>query len=444
MLHLMIAKQKKQKERAKELWNLRDDLKKEWTREEADEYAQLSTDMEKTQKDIEDRIKYQKYVSEDVKDKAEKKFERETSDVGIPNLIRHLLHQSSISGHSDFPKEDAGKIKEFVRENENIYGGNAPQNGISIPPDAFRNTQKEYKRAVLLSGNTAASTEYLEPMTLDVLYSKSIFGPDALGVKARQVGSYSSYKIVKLNDPTAQRSNFKAEGASLDTRDVTVTEELSLEPKRGGRIITVSDLFMKTSRDNSVLERNMLMEFGSWWSDQALNANNSANAERVSGLLRDAGLSTVDAGANGDAISWTKLITAIEKQELANVPTGLKRCFVCNPAVKTRAWDTLIKQASGSELIYQNGMMAGLKTVSTNHITKAGSKGSGRNLSDVLLTIPEFIVMPVWFLPTIQLNELAKEYWEKGLVGLKISAWQNIAFERSNLHVLIKDIKTTA
>ena len=48
--------------------------------------------MEKTQKDIEDRIKYQKYVSEDVKDKAEKKFERETSDVGIPNLIRHLLH----------------------------------------------------------------------------------------------------------------------------------------------------------------------------------------------------------------------------------------------------------------------------------------------------------------------------------------------------------------
>ena len=30
MLHLMIAKQKKQKERAKELWNLRDDLKKEW------------------------------------------------------------------------------------------------------------------------------------------------------------------------------------------------------------------------------------------------------------------------------------------------------------------------------------------------------------------------------------------------------------------------------
>ena len=137
-----------------------------------------------------------------------------------------------------------------------------------------------------MSGNTAASTEYLEPMTLDVLYSKSIFGPDALGVKARQVGSYSSYKIVKLNDPTAQRSNFKAEGASLDTRDVTVTEELSLEPKRGGRIITVSDLFMKTSRDNSVLERNMLMEFGSWWSDQALNANNSANAERVSGLVK--------------------------------------------------------------------------------------------------------------------------------------------------------------
>ena len=54
----------------------------------------------------------------------------------------------------------------------------------------------------------------------------------------------------------------KGETDALDQRELTVDEEFSLEPKKMGRILTVSNLFLTQSKDPNLVERALLKEYG--------------------------------------------------------------------------------------------------------------------------------------------------------------------------------------
>ena len=80
------------------------------------------------------------------------------------------------------------------------------------------------------------------------------------------------YKVVKFVDSATNRSSAKAEGADLDVRDVTITEEYALSPKRSGRIIEVSNLWLRQSKDPGVVERALLKEWATYYDKQHLTA----------------------------------------------------------------------------------------------------------------------------------------------------------------------------
>ena len=101
---------------------------------------------------------------------------------------------------------------------------------------------------------------------------------------------------------------------------------------------------------------------------------------RMTGILRDANLLKIEAGTNGDALDWTKLIKATEQIELKNgSDVGLS--WVINPQTKRKASDVLRKQASGSKLLFENGILADRPTATTTIMPGNRTKGSGTNLS---------------------------------------------------------------
>ena len=81
-----------------------------WTREQSIEYERLASEVKELQKEIDQRIEYQRYISNDQTSKDEKKFKRETKDIGILDLMKSLVARKS--GNSKLV--DTGKVNEFV------------------------------------------------------------------------------------------------------------------------------------------------------------------------------------------------------------------------------------------------------------------------------------------------------------------------------------------
>ena len=240
MQQLHILNQKKQaiQDRMTALWDVRDKEKKEWTREQKTEYEQLENDAKSVATELNQRLEYQRYLT-NAKSEDEKKYERQTKSIGIGSLCRYLLYKKH--GQNEF-KEDMGKIDEFTREAQNEYGASNGPGEISIPPQAFRNQVQIFRRALTTatnSGGEGIEDIVFEP-TLDVLYANSVLG--RIGAKTKQLPAGSgAYKVVKLVDTEANRSSAKAEGADLDERELTVNDVFELSPKRLGRIVRVSN-----------------------------------------------------------------------------------------------------------------------------------------------------------------------------------------------------------
>ena len=153
MLHVLQQKKTKVTDRMKELWALKDKEGKSWTREQSEEYSRLETDASALEKELKQRIEYQRIVQSN-KSVDEKRFERETKGIGIHSLLRSLIYKQT--GDSDF-KEDTGKVSEFTRESELSEGGvrDKPPGALAIPGRALMHTFKRALTTADASGGEA-------------------------------------------------------------------------------------------------------------------------------------------------------------------------------------------------------------------------------------------------------------------------------------------------
>ena len=311
MLHNLTQSKSKKIDAMQKLWSVKDSGK--WTREQSIEYERLASEVKELQKEIDQRIEYQRYISNDQTSKDEKKFKRETKDIGILDLMKSLVARKS--GNSKLV--DTGKVNEFCREAELEHGQQTPLDGISIPPQAFTHTNKErvqhYQRALTTASASGGESiqDFIETPTLDVLYAKTVLAKVGARVKELPAGT-GNFKVVKFSDPTAQSL---AEGASATPAEVTVAEEFDLEPKRVSKVVVISNLWLKQSKDSGVVERGLLKSFGSHIDRLALNGTGSAN--QPTGILRDSSLLSVDVSSTantGAQLSlWEKLVQKAER-----------------------------------------------------------------------------------------------------------------------------------
>ena len=446
MLHNLTKSKSKKVDAMQELWEIKNSGQA-WTRDQSTKYEKLASEVKELQKEIDQRIEYQRYISNDVVSKSEKKFRKETSNISILDLMKSLVARKS--GNNKLV--DTGKVNEFTREAEIEYGQQTPLDGISIPPAAFTHTNKErmqtYQRALTTADASGGESiqDFIETPTLDVLYAKTVLAK--VGAKVKELpAATGNFKVVKFSDPTAQASSAKAEGAALDTREVTIAEEFDLEPKRAGRIIVVSNLWMKQSKDPGAVERALLAEYASKVDDFCLNGTGTSN--QPTGIVKDADLLKVAAttGANvGDAITLDKLVKSIEALELKN-QTAMGTSFIINPKVKRKCSTVLRAQAAGADFLYQNNMLLDRPTAVTTLMPSNLQKGtSTANLSNIFLTTPDLICWPVWGLATISLSDTAETWFKADQTAFRIQSYFNVALERpDSSHCLIENLITEA
>lgn len=446
MLHNLTQSKSKKVDAMQSLWKIKDEGK-QWTREQSTEYEKLASEVKELQKEIDQRIEYQRYVSNDQTSNDERKFKRETSNIGILDLMKSLVARKSGNNMG----VDAGKVNEFCREAENNYGCSQPLEGLSIPPEAFRHTNKEqlqsYQRALTTADASGGESiqDFIETPTLDVLYAKTVLSK--VGAKVKELpAATGNYKVVKFVDSSTNRSSAKAEGDALDVRDVTIAEEFDLEPKRAGRIIVVSNLWMRQSKDPGVVERGMLKEFASKIDDFSLNGTGTNN--QPLGIVKDADLLKVaaTAGANaGDAITLEKLVKSIEAIELKNA-SAMGTSFIINPKVKRKSAVTLKSSSANSDFLFERGRLLDMPTAVTTLMPSNIQKGtSTANLSNIFLTTPELICWPVWGLATLSLSDTAETWFKADQTAFRIQSYFNVALERpDSSHCLIENLITEA
>ena len=82
MLHTLLQKKTALTDQMRTLWDKRDKDKKDWTDEETKSYERMSSEVDKLQKEIEQRSLFLKQTEAD-KPAAEKKFERESESKGF-------------------------------------------------------------------------------------------------------------------------------------------------------------------------------------------------------------------------------------------------------------------------------------------------------------------------------------------------------------------------
>ena len=443
MLHLLNQKKSEIQKKMADLWKLKDDEKKSWTREQATEYETLEKDIKEVSKEIDQRIEYQRHIQNE-KPEAEKKFEKETDNIGVGGLVKALIYKKY--GDSAF-KCDLGKVNEFTREAENQYGNsNTPVGSISIPPRAFKATLNEYKRDLMTTETSGGRgiQDYLETPTLDVLYAKTVLGKVGAKVKELSQGT-GSYKVVKLVDSASDRSSTKAEGTALDTRNLMIAEEFELSPKRLGRIVVVSNLWLRQAKDPGVVERALLKEWASAFDAQALNGDGLTT--NIKGILRTTGLleapQKTGLGANvGDTLSWEKLTQAVEKIEKAN-GSSMDLAWLINPETKRKSSNILKSATSGSKFIFEGNMLGGKRTAVSTLIPNNVSRGTKNNLSNLLLVAPSMVCIVHWSLPAISLSDTGKDWFEQDETAFRVQGYCNVGLERPDTsHCLVKQIDT--
>ena len=200
MLHNLTKSKSKKVDAMQALWKIKDEGK-QWTREQSTEYEKLASEVKELQKEIDQRIEYQRYISNDQTSKDEKKFKKETSNIGILDLMKSLVARKSGNNMG----VDAGKVNEFCREAENNYGCSQPIEGLSIPPQAFTHTNIErrvqhYQRALTTAAASGGESiqDFIETPTLDVLYAKTVLAK--VGAKVKELpAATGNYKVVKFS-----------------------------------------------------------------------------------------------------------------------------------------------------------------------------------------------------------------------------------------------------
>ena len=447
MLHNLIQDKTKLMDKMTQLWKIREEGKT-FTREQESEYDKMSTQVKALNKTIRDRQEYLEYMRSS-ESKDESKFKFQMRSVGILDLMKTLVARRE---GSQLPGCDIGKVNEFVRNYEMESGIQTPVEGISIPPACFRETTKEraktFKRALTTADASGgeALDDFLETPTLDVLYDKTCLVK--VGAKVRELASVGNYKVVKYVDGTNPES--LAEGATATPAEVSISEQFDLEPKRVSKVIIISNLWLKQSKDSGVVERGLLKSFGSHIDRLSLNGTGSAN--QPTGILKDTSLLSVDVSSSantGAQLTWENIQKAEEQLLLKNADS-MGTAYITNPKVRRKSATILRASASNADFLYntKTERLADKPTAITNLIPSNTAKGtSTANLSQIFLTTPENICLVAWTAlgGVLSISTEGQAYFLADQSAFKIQNYFNVALERpDSSHCLIKNIITEA
>lgn len=163
--------------------------------------------------------------------------------------------------------------------------------------------------------------------------------------------------------------------------------------------------------------------------------------DQPTGILNTPGVGLVAMGANGGAISWSKVLEFTENVEFANAAVG-NLAFLTNARVKSRMMQTERAVGTAKFILDDQGepQVAGHKVGFTNIVPANGTKGTGADLSSMIfgnwrdLLIGEFGGMDL----------IVDHYTEsaRGNIRVSVHSYWDIAVRHAKSFAVARDIIT--
>lgn len=263
-------------------------------------------------------------------------------------------------------------------------GGKKSAGGMIIPLECF--ASRDLVVGTPSAGGHLVATELHSNMFIEVLRPVSIIAQ--LGATSltglignvaipRQTGASTSYWVAENSAPTESQQAF---------------DQLTLSPKTLGAFVDVSrrmllqssldikDWVMKDLRATLAMELDRV----------ALNGLGASN--QPLGILQNNGITTTSLGTNGAALTWGNVVDLETAIASANAD-GLSMAYVTTKAARGKLQQTAINGVS-SDFMWESadrpqlpgeGRLNGLRAVASGLMPANLTKGSGTNLSSMII-----------------------------------------------------------
>jgi HK97 family phage major capsid protein len=162
------------------------------------------------------------------------------------------------------------------------------------------------------------------------------------------------------------------------------------------------------------------------------------------GILNTSGIGSVALGTNGGVPTWQSIVNLKREIAIDNADTTAMR-FMANPAVEAKLMTTP-KQSSGVEgnfiLADPGTSLCGYPFLSTNQVPSNLTKGSGTNLSALILGTWSDLIIGEWGVLEILPNPYGAGY-ASGNVTIRAMQTIDIAVRYPQSFAAITDMTTT-
>jgi len=256
--------------------------------------------------------------------------------------------------------------------------GKTVSNSAVAMPESLMSRMYEKRDITVATGNGSYAVENLVNGYVEALREKSL----ALQLGAQYltglVGNFDMPRENALYTPA-----FKTENASAVESNPTLAKA-SFSPKRLTGFMDVSkQLLIQSAIGIEALLRNQILAGHAEALDSAA-WNGAAASDQPVGVLNDADVPVLAIGTDGGAITKILIETLIQRLEEAKGMNDNTK-FITSPILK-RLLKALTRDSGSGQFVWgQDNTVDGIMAFATTHIPKNIAKGTGTNLTAVIL-----------------------------------------------------------
>ncbi|MFZ5483731.1 MAG: phage major capsid protein [Pseudomonadota bacterium] len=271
--------------------------------------------------------------------------------------------------------------------------------GILIPAEVLSAShQRDLVVGTASAGGNLVGTDHLGAAFVSLLRERSL----AMELGATLLADLHGNLAVPTQTGTA--TAYWLNEGSAPTESQAVFGQITLTPKTVGAFTDFSRrLLLQSSPDiESLIRSDLAAVLG-----QALDAavfNGSGTGAEPLGVMNQSGIGSVAIGTNGGALTWDHLLQLEEALHMTLANGGSSGlAYVTTPAVRRKAKGTLkVSGDAGTGWMWENGTqegygsMNGYRAGASTHIPSNLTKGTGTNLSALLMGLWSDVLIGMW------------------------------------------------
>lgn len=317
-------------------------------------------------------------------------------------------------------------------------------NGFFMPMRDMRAKPKVQQRATYAvgtppTGGFTVETELMEQEFIEILRNQAM----VMRLGARMFSGLVGNVDIP-GQATAATSYWVGEGNEITQSEGTF-RQIPLRMKTVGALSRYTrDIMMQSSIDIEMFIRGDFAEITALAIDTAAIEGTGLN-NQPRGILNTSGIGSISLGTNGGHPSWGSIVGLIREISVNNAMIG-GTAWLTNPHVLSKLMTTPI-QSGGTEgnfiLKEPGNTLCGFPFYMTNQIPADLTKGTGTNLSAVILGNWNQLIVGEWGVFEVLANPFSDRVFPSGSVEVRCMHSVDVAIRHPQSFAVITDMITT-